>query len=339
MKVFLNHVFLQKVMHSMNMIDIYKEDFITYLNKKIEVKEPINLYEPIQYILQIGGKRLRPILTLMTCELFNGDIQKAYDAALAIEVFHNFTLVHDDIMDSAPIRRGKATVHKNWGLNTGILSGDAMMILAYQCFENYEAPVFKKLLELFSKTALEVCEGQQLDMDFETRNDVSIAEYVKMITYKTSVLVAAAMKMGTIIANVNDEEADTMYNFGLNLGIAFQLQDDYLDTFGDAAIFGKQIGGDITENKKTFLYLKALEVCDKDDTKSLLSLYNSEVEDSTKVTEVTALFQKNKLPEITINEIELYTNKAFGILEKLSISEEKKAVLKNFGLSLMKRTI
>ena len=323
----------------MNMIDTYKEDFIAYLNQKIEVKEPVNLYEPIQYILQIGGKRLRPILTLMTCELFNGDVQKAYDAALAIEVFHNFTLVHDDIMDSAPIRRGKTTVHKKWDLNTGILSGDAMMILAYQCFENYDAPVFKKLIALFSKTALEVCEGQQLDMDFETRNDVTIAEYVQMITYKTSVLVAAAMKMGTIIANVHDDEAAAIYDFGLNLGIAFQLQDDYLDTFGDTAVFGKQIGGDITENKKTFLYLKALEFCDKEDTKTLLNFYNSEANNPTKVTEVTALFQKNKLPEITIQEIEMYTNKAFGILEKLSISKEKKSLLKNFGLSLMKRTI
>jgi len=223
----------------MNMIETYKEDFIVYLNKKIAIKEPVNLYEPIHYILQIGGKRLRPILTLMTCDLFNGNVQQAYDAALAIEVFHNFTLVHDDIMDSAPIRRGKTTVHKKWDLNTGILSGDAMMILAYQCFENYEAPIFKKLIELFSQTALEVCEGQQLDMDFETRNDVSIAEYLKMITYKTSVLVAAAMKMGTIIANAKDEEAEAMYDFGLNLGIAFQLQDDYLDTFGDAETIWK----------------------------------------------------------------------------------------------------
>lgn len=323
----------------MNMIDTYKEDFIAYLNKKIKIKEPVNLYEPIHYILQIGGKRLRPVLTLLTCELYNGNIKEAYDAALAIEVFHNFTLVHDDIMDSAPIRRGKETVHKKWNLNIGILSGDAMMILAYQCFENYEAPIFKKLLILFSETSLEVCEGQQLDMDFETRNDVTIAEYLKMITYKTSVLVAAAMKMGVIIANAKDEEADDIYDFGLNLGIAFQLQDDYLDTFGDSEVFGKQIGGDITENKKTFLYLKALEVCDVEDKERLLDLYNSNQKNKKKVSEVTQLFRKNRLPEITINEIELYTNKAFEILEKLSISEKKKLILKNFGLSLMKRDI
>jgi geranylgeranyl diphosphate synthase, type II len=323
----------------MIMIETYKKDFIAYLNKKISVREPVNLYEPIHYILQIGGKRLRPILTLLTCDLFNGNVKEAYDAALAIEVFHNFTLVHDDIMDSAPIRRGKTTVHKKWDVNTGILSGDAMMILAYQCFENYEGSILKKLLKLFNKTSLEVCEGQQLDIDFETRNNVSIAEYLKMITYKTSVLVAAAMKMGTIIANVKDEESEAIYDFGLNLGIAFQLQDDYLDTFGDAAVFGKQIGGDITENKKTFLYLKTLEVCDTEDTKKLIELYNSNQNNPNKVSDVTQLFNKNKLAEITINEIEIYTNKAFKILDKLSIAEEKKLVLKNFGLSLMKRTI
>jgi len=323
----------------MNMIETYKEDFIAYLNEKIKVKEPVNLYKPIHYILQLGGKRLRPVLTLMTCDLFNGSIKNAYDAALAIEVFHNFTLIHDDIMDSAPIRRGKTTVHKKWDLNTGILSGDAMMILAYQCFESYEPPIFKKLLKLFSQTSLEVCEGQQLDMDFETRNDVTISEYIKMITYKTSVLVAAAMKMGVIIANAKDEEADAIYDFGLNLGIAFQLQDDYLDTFGNAAVFGKQIGGDIIENKKTFLYLKALEVCTNKDKEKLLDYYNLTINNKNKVAEVTQLFKDNKLQEITISEIEFYTKKAFKTLEKLSISEEKKLILRNFGLGLMKRTI
>ena len=323
----------------MDLIDTYKEGFITYLNEKIKVTEPVNLYEPIYYILQLGGKRLRPVLTLMTCEIFNGDIKKAYDAALAIEVFHNFTLIHDDIMDSAPIRRGKATVHKKWDVNTGILSGDAMMIMAYQCFESYEPITFKKLMLLFNKTSLEVCEGQQLDMDFETRHDVSIPEYLKMITYKTSVLVAAAMKMGAIIANVNENEAEAIYNFGLNLGIAFQLQDDYLDTFGDAAVFGKQIGGDILENKKTFLYLKALKVCEINDKQKLLDFYTSNQNSKNKVEEVTRLFTRNQLKEITIQEIESYTNKAFEVLESLSISEDKKDILKNFGLSLMKRTI
>ena len=323
----------------MNIVDTYKEDFISYLNEKVVVKEPQNLYAPIHYILQIGGKRLRPILTIMTCDLFEGNSKEAYNAALAIELFHNFTLIHDDIMDSAPIRRGKETVHKKWDVNTGILSGDAMMILASQCFNTYEQTLFKKLITLFNKTALEVCEGQQLDIDFETRNNVTIAEYIKMITYKTSVLVAAAMEMGAIIANVTTNEAEKIYNFGLNLGIAFQLQDDFLDTFGDATTFGKQIGGDILENKKTFLYLKALEVCNKNDTEKLIGFYNTEINSEIKIQEVTDLFNSNNIAEITKNEIESYTKKAFVILESLAISESKKQVLRDFGLSLMKRSI
>jgi len=331
-------VFLQSNFEKMDIITAYKEDFISYLNKKVEVSEPENLYAPIHYILQLGGKRLRPILTLMTCEIFNGDVKKAYDAALAIEVFHNFTLIHDDIMDSAPIRRGKETVHKKWDLNTGILSGDAMMIMAYRFLEDYDAETYKKIMPLFNKTALEVCEGQQYDMDFETRNDVTIPEYLKMITYKTSVLVAAAMKMGALVANVKDEEADKIFDFGLNLGLAFQLQDDYLDTFGDVKVFGKQIGGDIMENKKTFLYLKALEVCEANQKEQLFRLYNANNAEN-KVEKVTQLFEQNSIPEIVINEIENYTNKAFEILETMSISNEKKKILKNFGFSLMKRTI
>ncbi|MDO9274350.1 MAG: polyprenyl synthetase family protein [Lutibacter sp.] len=323
----------------MERIETYKENFVGYLNEKIMLKEPANLYGPILYILQIGGKRLRPVLTLMTCDLFGGNVKQAYKAALAIEIFHNFTLVHDDIMDSAPIRRGFETVHKKWNVNTGILSGDAMMIMAYQCFENYEEPVFKKLLILFSKTSLEVCEGQQLDIDFESRTDVTIPEYVQMITYKTSVLVAAAMKMGAIIAKVDEAEAELIYDFGLNLGVAFQLQDDYLDTFGDEALFGKQIGGDIAENKKTFLYLKAIEVCGIADKDKLRFLYASETNNDDKVKQVTQIFKNNKLSEITIQEIERFTKKSFEILDKLSISNEKKAILKNFGISLMKRTI
>lgn len=331
--------FYNKFQRIMKIIETYKEDFVGYLNEKIGIKEPVNLYEPIHYILQIGGKRLRPVLTLMTCEIFNGQVKDAYEAALAIEIFHNFTLVHDDIMDSAPIRRGFETVHKKWDINTGILSGDAMLIIAYQCFENYEPFVYQKLMKLFSKTALEVCEGQQLDVDFESRNDVTIQSYLKMITYKTSVLVAAAMKMGAIIAKVEDDEAEKIYDFGLNLGIAFQLQDDYLDTFGDEALFGKQIGGDISENKKTFLYLKAIEVCGREDKEKLMDFYDSKEYSNTKVKEVTRIFEKNNIQEITKNEIAFYTNLAFQELENLDITKEKKEVLKNFGLGLMKRSI
>ena len=323
----------------MNIVDTYKDNFLDYLNSSITIKEPENLYKPIHYILQLGGKRLRPILTLLTCDLFGGNSKQALNAALAIEVFHNFTLIHDDIMDSAPMRRGHETVHKKWNVNTGILSGDAMMIVAYQCFENYEPTMYKKLLTVFNKTALEVCEGQQLDIDFENRNNVTIAEYIKMITFKTSVLVAAAMKMGAIVAKVDDAEAAKIYNFGLNLGIAFQLQDDYLDTFGNAETFGKQIGGDILENKKTFLFLKCIEIANKSDVKELLKLYSDKKGNAQKVQRVTELFINNKIDENTIKEIESYTNKAFEILNSLTLSDEKKAVLKNFGLNLMKRTV
>lgn len=320
-------------------LDIYKDNFLEYLNEKIVLKEPENLYKPIKYILEIGGKRLRPVLALMICDLFGGDSKKAMDAALAIEVFHNFTLVHDDIMDSAPIRRGKETVHKKWDENTGILSGDAMLIVAYQCVESYEPELFKKLMKLFSKTALEVCEGQQWDIDFETRNDVSIDDYIKMITYKTSVLIGAAMEMGAMIANVSEKESKAIYNFGLYLGLAFQLQDDYLDTFGNAETFGKQIGGDIIENKKTFLYLKALEVCEEAEKKQLILAYNSEDLKGDKVEKVTSIFKKNQIDELTKLEIQKYTEMAFKVLNELSIPDENKVVLKEFGLNLMKRTI
>jgi len=317
----------------------YKEDFLIFLTEKIQIKEPIKLYETIHYILNLGGKRLRPVLTLMICEMYKGNVAKAMNAAVAIEVFHNFTLIHDDIMDNAPIRRGKTTVHEKWNLNAGILSGDAMMIMAYQCLENYEPVIYKKLNILFSKTALEVCEGQQLDVDFETKNEVTKAEYIEMITNKTSVLVAAAMKIGAIIAGVSEEEADKIYQFGLNLGIAFQLQDDYLDTFGDVASFGKKIGGDINENKKTFLFLKALEVCSKDDREKLIKWYSSDIQSSDKINKVTELFNKYNVSNLTKKEIEHYTFTAFTILKELNMSKEKKEALKMFGLNLMNRSL
>lgn len=220
--------------------------------------------DPIHYILQLGGKRLRPVLTMMGCDIFSRSYQASLDAALAIEMFHNFTLMHDDIMDKASIRRGKTTVHKKWDINTGILSGDALMILAYQFFENYQGDTFKKIVSLFNKTAIEVCEGQQFDIDFETNMHVSLSDYKKMIGYKTAVLVAASLKMGAIIGKATDREADLIYNFGYNLGMAFQLQDDYLDTFGSDD-FGKKIGGDILENKKTFLVIKMFELASLED--------------------------------------------------------------------------
>ena len=216
----------------MQHIEQYQKDFLNYLESFAIDREPKNLYQPINYILKLGGKRLRPVLTLMTTEVFGVKAETSMDAALSIEVFHNFSLVHDDIMDDAPLRRGQKTVHKKWDLNTGILSGDAMLILAYQLFENYEPNTFQALAKLFSKTAIEVCEGQQYDIDFETRNDVTISEYLKMIEYKTAVLVGAAMKMGAIVAKASVEDQNAIYDFGRYLGIAFQLQDDYLDAFG-----------------------------------------------------------------------------------------------------------
>ena len=228
-----------------------------YLEKNISVKEPENLYQPIAYIMSLGGKRMRPVLALMSCDLFGRDFNEAMEAALSVEMFHNFTLIHDDIMDSADLRRGKQTVHSKWDLNTAILSGDALMIQSNQRLEHYEGTTFKKLISLYNKTALEVCEGQQLDIDFERMLDVPMNAYIRMISFKTAVLVGASMKMGAIVAKASSKDQNKIYDFGLNLGIAFQLQDDFLDTFGSED-FGKRIGGDIVESKKTFLYIKAL---------------------------------------------------------------------------------
>lgn len=324
----------------MHDISQYQDFFIDYLKKQDIHKEPTNLYEPIEYILGLGGKRIRPVLTLMAAEVFDTDYATALPAAMAVEVFHNFSLVHDDIMDDAPLRRGQVTVHEKWNLNTGILSGDAMLILAYQYFEQYEPIVFRNLAKLFSKTALEVCEGQQWDVDFETRKDVTIPEYLKMIEYKTAVLVAAAMKMGAIVAKTSEKEADFIYDFGLNLGLAFQLQDDYLDAFGDPETFGKQVGGDIIENKKTYLYLKALEFSSEEKASKLEQLFTLQLEDNTeKIETAKTIFNESGASTATQEAIEMYTFKAFETLEKMEISAEKKDVLRTFGENLMGRKV
>ena len=322
------------------MLKVYKKEFLKYLEERVVVKEPINLYEPIKYILGLGGKKIRPILTLLTADAFGTDYKNALDAALAVEVFHNFTLIHDDIMDDAPLRRGNLTVHEKWDTNIGILSGDAMLIQAYQYLENYDSETFKRLMKLLSKTALEVCEGQQMDVDFESRNDVAISEYMKMITYKTSVLVAGALKMGAIVAQAKESEAEKIYNFGLNLGIAFQLQDDYLDAFGNPETFGKQAGGDIIENKKTFLYLKALELSKNDEIRLLEDLFSSKIVDNeNKIEQVKNIFISSKATEKTINLINDYTQKSFEILETISIADDKKQLLREFGKQLMNREV
>lgn len=324
----------------MQKISFYHTAFIAYLEENIRSKEPASLYDPILYILELGGKRLRPILTLMTAEAFDNDYKNALDAALSIEIFHNFSLIHDDIMDAAPLRRGQPTVHEKWDVNTGILSGDAMLILAYQLFERYEATTFQDLAKLFSKTALEVCEGQQYDMDFEDRDDVSVEEYLKMIEFKTAVLVGAAMKMGAIVASASREDQEYIYEFGRLLGIAFQLQDDYLDAFGDPETFGKQIGGDIIENKKTYLYIKALEFSNEDDKLQLQHLFGINPTDpADKIETVRQIFQSSGSADATRNEIENYTKKAFAVLHELSIPENKKMALRTFGNDLMNRGV
>lgn len=319
-------------------INQYQDFFVSYLNNQNLKKQPLNLYQPIDYILSLGGKRIRPVLTLMSTEIFQGDYNDALSAAMAVEVFHNFSLVHDDIMDEAPLRRGKETVHEKWNINTGILSGDAMLILAYQYFENYEPKIFRDLAKLFSKTALEVCEGQQWDVDFENRNDVSIQEYLKMIEYKTAVLVGAAMKMGAIVAQTSEKNANLIYDFGLNLGLAFQLQDDYLDAFGDPETFGKQVGGDIIENKKTYLYLKAMAFASPADQELLTALFSLKLTDNTdKINKVKTIFNNTGATVATQEAIKEYTMKAFDTLEKLEISEDKKEILRAFGAYLMGR--
>ncbi len=326
--------------NTMQAISTY-QDIITKHFENLSIqKEPLNLYNPIQYILSLGGKRIRPVLTLMAAEIFDTSYEKALSAATAIEVFHNFSLVHDDIMDNAPLRRGNETVHERWNINTGILSGDAMLILAYQYFENYEPVIFKELAQLFSKTALEVCEGQQYDVDFETRKYVNVAEYLKMIEYKTAVLVGAALKMGAIIAETSAENANLIYEFGLNLGIAFQLQDDYLDAFGNPLTFGKQIGGDIIENKKTYLYIKALEFSSETERTQLEQLYSTHSKDnSNKIETVKNIFNSSGASAATQEAIKQYTLKAFTTLTKINISEDKKVILKTFGENLMNRNV
>ena len=282
---------------------------------------------------------MRPALVLMSCEACGGNYREALNAALAIEVFHNFSLVHDDIMDEAPLRRGKETVHKKWNLNTAILSGDAMMILAYQLFESYPPVKFKTMAALFSKTALEVCQGQQHDIDFETQNDVTINDYLKMIKYKTAVLVAASLKMGAIIADASHENAKYIYDFGLNLGIAFQLQDDYLDVYGSKD-FGKRKAGDIIENKKTWLYLKTLQLADKNDTEHLSKLYDEiTIDEVEKVEKVLGFFNKYNIASLIENEIAFYTTKALRSCEKSSLSGNFKEEFKDLAHNLMYRTI
>ena len=321
----------------MRSIADYHKMFSDHLGQYTVSAVPENLYAPVNYILSLGGKRIRPVLTLATADIFSGLATKALDAALAGEVFHNFSLVHDDIMDSADLRRGNITVHKKWDHSTAILSGDVMLILAYQIFENYEPEIFVPMASLFSKTAIKVCEGQQLDIDFEKKDRITLDEYILMITCKTAELIGAAMKMGAIIANAKLDEQENIYEFGKTLGIAFQLQDDYLDCYGNQGDFGKKIGGDIIEKKKTFLYLKALQLLDEENKQDLIKVYNSN--DKEKISKTLDLYNKCNIKNEVAVEIKKYTDSAFEILDSLELAKEKKEFLHNFGNLLMQRKI
>ena len=322
----------------MKTVEQYREAFLDHLNSKLFVKEPRNLYEPMCYILQLGGKRLRPILTLIATDLFDADYHKALNAAMAIEMFHNFSLVHDDIMDKASLRRGETTVHKKWNTNIAILSGDAMLVKSYQLLDDYPSDVFSLLTKILSGTALKVCEGQQWDMDFETQTEVSIPDYLQMIRYKTAVLIGASLQMGVIIANASPENQMPIYTFGEELGLAFQLQDDYLDAFGDKS-FGKRIGGDIIENKKTILYLTALKLADEQQRKTLLQHYATTEDSQQKINAVKALFEATGATTAVRQEIEHTTRRALSALTELTISDEKRHYLKEFALKLMNRKV
>lgn len=308
----------------MDFLNKYHLLFTDFLLSNPMNRAPVNLYEPADYILSLGGKRLRPVFVLIGCNLFDSKPEKALKTAMAVEIFHNFTLLHDDIMDNADIRRGKPTVHVKYNANTAILTGDVMMIQAYQYLLDNEDPILvKSLMDIFNKMAFEVCEGQQLDMDFESRDDVSIDEYIKMITLKTSVLLAASLQLGAVIGGASTTDQNHLYEFAKNFGIAFQLQDDILDTFGEESAVGKKIGGDILQNKKTYLYLKALELADAEENTKLKNFFsgNVAINDEDKIKEVTSIFRNVNVAEYAVQVIEAYRDLALSHLMVCNISE------------------
>ena len=322
----------------MGLVYFYREYFLEYLKLSFHNNNPQSLYYPIKYFLAIGGKRLRPIMVLMTADIIDKKKEKALPAAMCLEIFHNFTLAHDDIMDGAERRRGKETIHKKWNINTGILSGDAMLILAYQYLEKYTPLLFSQLIQLLTKTALQVCEGQQYDIDFEKQEKVNPEDYLKMITYKTAALLGCAFKMGVIISEGTETMSRHFYEFGKNLGIAFQLQDDYLDIFGDAASFGKEIGGDVLQNKKTFLYVMAQKKLSSQKSRELVELFKTKSQSPVKKIETAKkLFVESGSVEILKKEINNYTKKSLESIEKCKISNEKKEIFKTLANDLMSR--
>ncbi len=299
---------------------------------------PAELYEPIKYILSLGGKRMRPALLLMACDLFGGDVRKAIPPALAIEVFHNFTLMHDDIMDNAPLRRGKTTVHERWNSNVGILSGDVMLIEGYKLMMQVDEHLLRPILNIFNETAVGVCEGQQIDMEFETRNGVRIDEYITMIRLKTAVVLGGALKIGAIIGGASAEDANLLHTFGEQLGIAFQLQDDILDVYGNPEKFGKQVGGDILSNKKTFLLIKALELADRGQTSELKNwLSDTNFDAQEKIAVVTSIYDQLQVRQYAEKAMQTYADKAFAALDAINLPDDHKQYLRDFADGLMIR--
>ncbi len=305
------------------------------LGKIASPKTPQKLYQPIEYVMSLGGKRMRPMLLLMAHQLFDKNIEKAIPPALGIEIFHNFTLLHDDIMDNAPIRRGKKTVHEKWNNNVAILSGDVMMIQTYQLMCNVDKDVLKEILDVFNKAAIQVCEGQQWDMDFETQSDVSLSDYMKMIENKTAVLLAASLQIGGITAVASKENQNNLYHFGLNMGIAFQLKDDLLDAFGNPDEFGKKIGGDIIANKKTYLYLKALALSNPHQHADLVGYFSTTEVTEDKVEVVKSIFLALDIHNITSELMKEYHAKAMQHLD--AINSRNKEPLLEFSAMLLDR--
>jgi len=325
--------------HSINFLQDKIDKELDSLCEEIN-SEPGNLYAPISYTLSLGGKRMRPVLLLMACELFKGAIEDAIPPALAIEIFHNFTLVHDDIMDNAPLRRNKPTVHSKWNDNTAILSGDAMLVKAYQYLVKCERSKLPQVLDVFNSAAIHVCEGQQLDMDFEKRDNIAVSDYLGMIELKTAALLAVSLQIGAIIGNASDTDTQHLHDFGLNIGMAFQLQDDILDVYGSRQKFGKELGGDIISGKTTFMLLKAYELAQGVMLNELKNVMTSKnVETLQKVKVVTRIFDQLNVKEIAKKKMQHYHQLGLKHLSEVEIDKEKKNGLKSFTEGLMVREI
>lgn len=313
-------------------------DLNNYLDRLRYGIHPDELYEPIRYIMSLGGKRLRPLLTLLGCQLFEDDVQKVLPAAAAVEVFHNFTLMHDDIMDEAPLRRGKPTVHTKWNDNVAILSGDVMLVRAYDLLLNIPEQHLKRAIGAFNQTAAEVCEGQQIDMNFETRDDVSVEEYLDMIRRKTAVLLGFALQLGAMLGGANRMEQKLIYRFGVSMGVGFQLKDDLLDVYGDQAKFGKQVGGDIIANKKTFLLIEAQKRAEGEAKVALDGwLQKTEFDPEEKVTAVTEIYNSLGIRELTQSKVSAYFEDSANALRELDLPEERKGLVQNYADWLMAR--